>query len=86
MDIINNKKIISQHSKSFFWASRFLPRDVLGKVINIYSYCRLHDDIVDEGKELTESEKMQDLNAIDLKGAINMVKGSAVSMGMEVVS
>lgn len=64
MDIINNKKIISQHSKSFFWASRFLPRDVLGKVINIYSYCRLHDDIVDEGKEITESEKMQDLKDI----------------------
>jgi ribosomal protein L11 len=28
---------------------------------------------------------MQDLNAIDLNGAMNMVKGSAVSMGMEVV-
>ena len=31
-------------------------------------------------------EKMQDLNAIDLNGAINMVKGSAVSMGMEIVN
>ena len=31
------------------------------------------------------SEKMVDLNAINLEGAINMVKGSAVSMGMEVV-
>ena len=30
-------------------------------------------------------EKMVDLNAINLEGAINMVKGSAVSMGMEVV-
>ena len=30
-------------------------------------------------------EKMEDLNAIDVEGAINMVKGSAVSMGMEVV-
>ena len=28
---------------------------------------------------------MKDLNAIDLDGAVNMVKGSAVSMGMEVV-
>ena len=28
---------------------------------------------------------MIDLNAIDLKGAVNMIKGSAVSMGMEVV-
>ena len=32
------------------------------------------------------SQKIQDLNAVDLKGAINMVKGSAVSMGMEIVS
>ena len=31
------------------------------------------------------SQKMEDLNAIDLDGAMNMVKGSAVSMGMEVV-
>ena len=30
-------------------------------------------------------EKMVDLNAIDVEGAINMVKGTAVSMGMEVV-
>ena len=34
--------------------------------------------------EKIAKEKMQDLNAIDIKGAINMVKGSAVSMGMEV--
>ena len=34
--------------------------------------------------EKIAKEKMEDLNAIDLKGAVNMVKGSAVSMGMEV--
>ena len=32
--------------------------------------------------EKIAKEKMQDLNAIDLKGAVNMVKGSAVSMRM----
>ncbi len=31
-------------------------------------------------------QKMQDLNAIDIEGAINMVKGSAVSMGMEIIN
>ena len=31
-------------------------------------------------------EKMKDLNAIDLEGAMNMVKGSATSMGMEVTN
>ena len=35
--------------------------------------------------EKIAKEKMKDLNAIDLNGAMNMVKGSAVSMGMEVV-
>ena len=30
-------------------------------------------------------QKMQDLNAIDLNGAVQMIKGTAVSMGMEVV-
>ena len=36
--------------------------------------------------EKIAKEKMQDLNAVDLNGAINMVKGSAVSMGMEVAN
>ena len=36
--------------------------------------------------EKIAKEKMVDLNAINLEGAVNMVKGSAVSMGMEVVN
>ena len=35
--------------------------------------------------EKIAKEKMVDLNAFDLKGAVNIVKGSAVSMGMEVI-
>ena len=36
--------------------------------------------------EKIAKEKMADLNAINLEGAVNMVKGSAVSLGMEVVN
>ena len=36
--------------------------------------------------EKIAKEKMPDLNAVDLKGAVNMIKGSAVSMGMEVIN
>ena len=39
---------------------------------------------MDDVKKIA-TEKMVDLNAIDIEGAMNMVKGSAVSMGMEVV-
>ena len=35
-------------------------------------------------KEIAEN-KMKDLNAADIDGAIEMVKGSARSMGLEVV-
>ena len=36
--------------------------------------------------EKIAKEKMVDLNAFDLKGAVNIVKGSAVSMGIEVIT
>ena len=36
--------------------------------------------------EKIAKEKMIDLNAINLEGAMNIVKGSAVSMGMEVIT
>ena len=36
--------------------------------------------------EKIAKDKMNDLNAVDLNGAVNMVKGSALSMGMEVTS
>ena len=39
---------------------------------------------LDDVKKIAK-EKMADLNAIDLDGAVKMVRGSAVSMGMEVV-
>ena len=35
--------------------------------------------------EKIAKDKMQDLNAVNLEGAVNMVKGSAVSMGMEII-
>jgi large subunit ribosomal protein L11 len=39
---------------------------------------------INQVKEIAEN-KMKDLNAADIKGAIEMVKGSARSMGLEVL-
>ena len=63
MGIINNKAIIYNNSKSFFWASRFLSRDVLKKVINIYTFCRLHDDLVDEGVGIGSENEINELTS-----------------------
>jgi len=61
MGIINNKEIIYKNSKSFFWASKFLSRNILNKVINIYTFCRLHDDLVDEGVCLGTENEIEEL-------------------------
>lgn len=64
MEIIDNKNIIYKNSKSFFWASKFLPSKILEKVINIYSFCRTQDDRVDEGIDFEDSSeiiKLQEL-------------------------
>ncbi|MFX1284811.1 MAG: phytoene/squalene synthase family protein [Promethearchaeota archaeon] len=37
-----------EHSKSFYFASRFLPEDQRKSVAALYAICRLSDDIVDE--------------------------------------
>jgi len=41
------------HSKSFFFASRFLPGDQRKNVAALYAFCRITDDIVDEAPEGT---------------------------------
>jgi len=61
MGIVNNKNIIYKNSKSFFWASNFLPRNIFNKVINIYSFCRLQDDIVDEGFTSFDKSEAEEL-------------------------
>lgn len=64
MVIINNKYIIYKNSKSFFWASKFLPKKILEKVINIYAFCRLQDDLVDEGIKIEDSSEVEELENI----------------------
>ena len=64
MGIINNTQIIYENSKSFYWASKFLPKEILKKVINIYAFCRLQDDLVDEGIKIEDSSEVEELENI----------------------
>ena len=64
MGIINNTRIIYNNSKSFYWASKFLPKKILKKVINIYAFCRLQDDLVDEGIKIEDSSEVEELENI----------------------
>jgi len=64
MGIINNTQIIYENSKSFYWASKFLPKKILKKVINIYAFCRLQDDLVEEGIKIEDSSELEELENI----------------------
>lgn len=42
-------KVASQHSKSFYMSSALLPEEKRSAVRALYAFCRIVDDIVDEG-------------------------------------
>jgi phytoene synthase len=43
--------ITAQHSRSFFFASRFLPDEKRRAIRALYAFCRVTDDVVDEPKQ-----------------------------------
>ena len=57
--------IMEVHSKSFYFASRFLPSDQRQSVAALYAFCRLADDIVDES-DLSANEINDKLNQLIL--------------------
>ena len=44
--------LLKKHAKSFYWASFFLPNNVLDKCSSLYNFCRTLDDIVDDNNNL----------------------------------
>ena len=83
--------ITAYKNKSFDFITKLPPVSYYLKKAAKINKCNSTPGRSLEGKvtikdiEKIANAKMVDLNAIDLKGAVNMVKGSAVSMGIEVV-
>jgi hypothetical protein len=57
-DTIQCEDLMRGGSKSFFAASRVLPKRVRNPAIALYAFCRLMDDIVDEGGEDIQLDPM----------------------------
>jgi len=43
----NHLEILRQNGKSFYWAGKLLPKKYLIRCAELYSFCRLLDDIAD---------------------------------------
>ena len=57
-DLQDCYNIIKTGSHSFYSASRLLPKSVRDPAIVLYSFCRLADDVVDNGKKDKDSIKV----------------------------
>jgi len=62
----NHLEILRQNGKSFYWAGKLLPKKYLIKCAELYSFCRLLDDIADT--------KTKDKNLIKLNYILNLFK------------
>ena len=43
----NHLEILRQNGKSFYWAGKLLPKKYFVRCAELYSFCRLLDDIAD---------------------------------------
>ena len=63
----DDKIVLKKHGKSFHWASKFLNKECINRAAELYSFCRILDDIADSGE--TNSHKY----LINIKSIINYV-------------
>ena len=47
-----NTNLLEKHAKSFYWASFFLPKEILYKSSVLYNFCRTLDDLADNKNSL----------------------------------
>ena len=48
--IDNAKSVLKKNGKSFHWAGKFLPKECINRAAELYSFCRILDDIADNGE------------------------------------
>lgn len=55
--MIQKTSLLSRHSKSFYWAGFFLPKQVYKNCSNLYDFCRSLDDTADQNISLKIKRK-----------------------------
>ncbi len=46
----DDKLVLKKNGKSFYWAGKLLPKESINRAAELYSFCRILDDIADSGK------------------------------------
>ena len=45
----DNKLVLKKNGKSFYWAGKLLPKKDINRAAELYSFCRILDDVADSG-------------------------------------
>ena len=48
--IDDDKIVLKKNGKSFHWAGKFLKKECINRAAELYSFCRILDDIADSGE------------------------------------
>lgn len=56
--------IIKEHAKSFYFAAKFLPLEKRWATFAVYAFCRYADNIVDNPRQRTNTELINELNCL----------------------
>ena len=46
----DNKLVLKKNGKSFYWAGKLLSKKDINRAAELYSFCRILDDIADSGE------------------------------------
>ncbi len=57
------KALIMHHAKSFYLASKFIPKKKRYATFAIYAFCRFADNIIDKPRNRSDKQKLEELEA-----------------------
>ena len=69
----DNKLVLKKNGKSFYWAGKLLPKKDINRAAELYSFCRILDDIADSG-EANSHKNLTDVKSIIKKNTFSELK------------
>ena len=76
----NYLEILKKNGKSFYWAGQLLPKKYLIRCAELYSFCRLLDDIADSKIKADNLSKLKNILDLIKKDEYNKLKNYKINV------
>ena len=74
----HDKLVLKKNGKSFYWAGRFLSKESINRAAELYRFCRILDDIADNGKINSLKELSEIRSNIKKKTFVDLEKNYSI--------